>query len=225
MAADQRPDLRRDALSGCALLTCASTATLDVLAEASTSRRVRAGQVLFLQGDRADAAYVVVEGLVRIELVTPDGRELSLGLVQPGDSFGELAVLDGGLRSASAVAARPSVIVRVPSAALRDAIWQDPKLISHLFSVMGQLVRINAGHVAELAFFDLERRIASRILDLIETPAAATLNQSELARLVAASRQSVNQSLQRLQKRGLVRLSAGRFEVVDSAALRALVDG
>lgn len=225
MTADATIALRRDALAECALLSCAGSRTIDALAAASTIRRVRAGQVLFLQGDRADAAYVVAEGLVRIEVTTAEGRELSLGLLQPGDSFGELAVLDGGTRSASALAARSAVVVRLPGAVLREAILKDPNMVSHLFSIMGQLVRTNAGHVAEIAFFDLERRIAKRVLDLMDTPLAAAITQTELARLVAASRQSVNQSLQRLQRRGLLRLRGGRLELVDATGLRQLLEG
>lgn len=88
-------------------------ASLERVAALATQRHYRAGETVSSQGDAGDALYVVVAGRIRISAGTADGREMSLNIMEPGDTFGEIALLDGGSRTATATANESSELVAI----------------------------------------------------------------------------------------------------------------
>ena len=86
---------------------------LERIAELAVQRGYRSGEIIFSQGDPGDALYGVVTGKVRISAGAADGREIFLNILEAGDTFGEIALLDGGIRTASAVTMAPSELVSI----------------------------------------------------------------------------------------------------------------
>src|SRR5580692_9434304 len=98
-----------------------SAPTIQQIASLSVRRPFSEGAIIFSQGDPGDALYGVVTGKVRISASAPSGREMFLNIMEPGDTFGEIALLDGNPRTATASAMAPCellVIMRDPFLAL-----------------------------------------------------------------------------------------------------------
>lgn len=206
--------------------------TLARIAAVAVRRTVPRGAVVFRQGDPGDALYAVVAGRIRIGAQHADGREVFLSVMGPGDSFGEIAAIDGQTRTATATALEPSTLLLVHRGDLRALIARDPNLAQHLLGVFCQRIRWTSDLVEESAFLELPARLASRLLRLAaghgRTGADGTalhLSQADLAAFLGASRQVVNQHLQSWRARGWIALARGVVVLRDRAALHALARG
>ena len=130
------------------------------------SRRFRRGEVIFHIGDPGDALFVIVSGDVKISLPSETGDEAILATLRPGDVFGELALLDGAPRSASASALTPTETVILPRDKFRELIATEAGVRDALLaSIAGELRRLTT-HVEELHFLDITGRLAARLVRL-----------------------------------------------------------
>ena len=206
-------------------------AALERLALGMRSRRFRRGEVIFHIGDPGDALFVIVSGEVKISLPSETGDEAILATLKPGDVFGELALLDGAPRSASAAALSPTETVILPRDRFREVIATEAGVRDALLaSIAGELRRLTT-HVEELHFLDITGRLAARLVRLAQdggTPAAdgsvrlrTNLTQADLAAMVGCTRQSVNKLLGQFTDDGLVRLERDGIVVTDLDGLSA----
>lgn len=196
---------------------------LGVLAERAVERRYRRHQFVFRQGDPGDWLFVVATGLVKLELDSRSGDELVLATLAPPQTFGELAVLDGGPRSASAEAVEDTWLLGIARPVLLGMITSRPKIADALLRSIGADLRRLTERTADTAFLDLPGRVAKLLLTLASTRGARNapgeivvdlqLNQTDLAHMVGGSRQSVNRILAGFQERGLLE-NRGRTIVV-----------
>ncbi len=206
--------------------------TLARIAAVAARRNFPRGTVLFRQGDPGDALYAVVAGRVRISTQHADGREVFLSLMGPGDSFGEIAAVDGQIRTAAATVVEPSTLFLIHRGDLLALIARDPRLARHLLGVFCQRIRWTSDLVEEAAFLDVPARLASRLLRLAANHGRAStdgvelrLSQAELAQFLGASRQVVNQHLQSWRAQGWIALARSVVVLRDRAALLALSRG
>lgn len=213
-------------LRGNLLLRGLSEETLDRVAALAIRRTFSKGNVIFRQGDAGDALYAVIAGQVRISASNSDGREVFLSLMEPGDSFGEIAVIDGKARTASAAATVETTLLIIRRVDLLGLIEHDPALAVHLLGVFCQRLRWTSELIEEAAFLDMPSRLARRLLRLSEDHGTATphgmlleISQGDLANFLNVSRQIVNQQLQEWRKEGWIALSRGRIVVQDAKAL------
>ncbi|HUP54522.1 MAG TPA: Crp/Fnr family transcriptional regulator [Methylomirabilota bacterium] len=206
-------------------------AALDRLAAGMRSRRFRRGEVIFHIGDPGDALFVIVSGEVKISLPSETGDEAILATLRPGDVFGELALLDGAPRSASASALTATEAVILPRERFRELIATETGVRDALLaSIAGELRRLTT-HVEELHFLDITGRLAARLVRLSQeggTPAAdgsvrlrTNLTQADLAAMVGCTRQSVNKLLGQFTDDGLVRLERDAIVLTDIDGLIA----
>ena len=206
-------------------------AALDRLAASMRSRRFRRGEVIFHVGDPGDALFVIVSGEVKISLPSETGDEAILATLRPGDVFGELALLDGAPRSASASALTPTETVILPRERFRELIATETGVRDALLaSIAGELRRLTT-HVEELHFLDITGRLAARLVRLAQEggmPIAdgavrlrTNLTQADLAAMVGCTRQSVNKLLGQFTDDGLVRLERDAIVLTDIDGLIA----
>jgi CRP-like cAMP-binding protein len=206
-------------------------AALDRLAAGMRSRRFRRGEVIFHIGDPGDALFVIVSGEVKISLPSETGDEAILATLRPGDVFGELALLDGAPRSASASALSPTETVILPRERLRELIATETGVRDALLaSIAGELRRLTT-HVEELHFLDITGRLAARLVRLAQEGGApladgsvrlrTNLTQADLAAMVGCTRQSVNKLLGQFTDDGLVRLERDAIVLIDIDGLIA----
>ncbi len=204
---------------------------LDKLAALSVRRAVRRGTRIFSQGDAGDSLLGLISGQVRISVTTPAGKEVFLNLMEPGDSFGEIAVLDGNLRTASAEALLDTELFVVRRPDLVSLIEREPKLATHLIALLCQRLRWTSELIEEAAFLSVHGRLARRLLKLADEHGTAEqgvvtlrISQADLAGFITVSRQIVNQYLQQWRKRGWIELGRGRIVLKDAAGIRSVLD-
>lgn len=190
------------------------------------TRRFRRGEVIFHVGDPGDALFIIVSGDVKISLPSDSGDEAILTTLHAGEAFGELALLDGAPRSASATAIGPTETMVLPRDRFRELIATEAAIRDALLaSIAGELRRLTT-HVEELHFLDITGRLAARLVRLARdggTPLEPgpgirlrkSLTQGDLAAMVGCTRQSVNKLLGQFTEDGLVRLERDGIVIVD----------
>lgn len=201
-----------ESLRQCALFRDAGEAALGRLASQLRLRRFRRNEVIFHQGDPGDSLHIVDEGSVKIALPSPEGEEAIIATLRRGDFFGELALLDGAPRSATAVALETTSTLTLPREAFREILDADQGLRDALLAGLAHELRRVTGHVEELHFLDLAGRLAMRLARLAADAAPGSdevrldwpYTQSDLASMIGGTRQSVNKLLAELVGDGLV---------------------
>ena len=196
-------------------------ADLDQVATAAEVRSLRRNDVVFGEGDEADAVYVVLSGRIAIANTSPDGRESVVALMEAGDLFGEMPLFDGRGRSAQAKALEPSEVVAVPYPPVLDVFRAKPTL---LWSVVALLVgRLRAADLAlaDSVFLDVTGRTAKRLLELAgeSDEFVLPITQEELAGMVGASRERVNKALAAFIRLGWLEQAERRYRITDREQL------
>lgn len=210
--------LAAGALASTGLFGHLDEALAEAVAQAATALTCRRGQMLFFQGDLDDSAFLLLNGLIRLFVISPTGEEMTLVTLKPPASFGELAAIDGEPRSACAQALEPSTLAVLSRARFLSLLQQHPQLMERLLGSMATLARRSTGQIADLVFLDLHGRIAKLLLSLAcpdgqegEPTLDLNMTQSDLARMVGASRQSMNQILHEFEGRGYLEIKGRRI--------------
>jgi CRP/FNR family cyclic AMP-dependent transcriptional regulator len=194
---------------------------LELLASSLQRRSVRAGKTVFRQDDPGSSLYVIESGVVKVQRTSPEGKEVILAILGPGDFFGELALLDGEPRSADAVAKEDTALLVLERDDFLAFLDKEPAVATKLLAALSRRLRRTDQLVQDAAFLDVPARLARALLQLAESPEAATgLTQSELAAMVGASRESVNRWLQFYRRRGLIESASGSIRVLQPDELR-----
>jgi CRP/FNR family cyclic AMP-dependent transcriptional regulator len=200
----------------------------SVAAEAHP-RRFKKGSRLFHEGDPGDEFFVITEGTVKVVVSSPDGAGMILATLRPPDALGEVSLLDGGPRSASAEALDDVLVLAIARSTLLELIQRERSVADAMLHASGRLLRRLTGQAADLVFLDLEGRIAKLLIGVAEQRGVREqrgltldlgLTQADLASMVGGSRQSVNQILRGLAGRGLVDLGKREITIVEEDALR-----
>jgi CRP-like cAMP-binding protein len=226
------PDpLAHDALAACRLFAGLDERTLDLLTAAMRSRKYRRDEVIFHTDDPGDSLYVVASGSVKITVSADDGTEPAiLTTIGRGGFFGELALLDGAPRSATAVA-----LDRVETLVLRRLAFDrlvdtEPALRRALLASLAAEIRRLTAQVEDLHFLDLPGRLARHLLRQIRADDERTAGevllpwpytQGELAGMIGGSRQSVNRLLADFVAQGLLRFEGDDLVIPDASRLAA----
>ena len=188
----------RDVLAATDFFADAPPDTIESLAAHGYERELVRGDTLFNEGDPPDALYVVTRGRMAIAIANPiDRRESVVALMEPGDLFGEMGMLDDRPRSAMARALEPSSVLAVPYGPVLELLDQQPKLLWNVTRVLAQRLRAMDEALADSVFLDVTGRTAKRLLELANGSDQFTLpvTQEELAGMVGASRERVNKAI------------------------------
>jgi CRP/FNR family transcriptional regulator, cyclic AMP receptor protein len=201
--------------------------TLLAIAGQARRRVVERGQVLFWQDESGESMFVLLEGAVKLVVSSRDGGLVELARLVAPASFGELAVLDGGPRSATAEAVERSTLLAITRTEVLRLVHSEEQVAEALLRLLGTMVRRTTRQVTDLALLSLPKRVAAKLLELAdpvgEGPARTRrFTQVELATMVGAARQSVNQALKALEARGYIRTAGHAVEILDPQSLRRL---
>jgi CRP/FNR family transcriptional regulator/CRP/FNR family cyclic AMP-dependent transcriptional regulator len=198
---------------------------LQQVAAGMRSRRFRRGEVIFHVDDPGDALFIIVSGEVKIGLPSEAGEEAILVRLQAGDVFGELALLDGAPRSATATALSAVETVVLPRDRFRELISNEPAVRDALLASLAMELRRLTTHVEELHFLDITGRLAACLLRMASDggttlPDGAvrlrtSLTQGDLASMVGSTRQSVNKLLGQFAGDGYLRLERDAIVLTD----------
>ena len=195
------------------------TGLIQRLVELSVTRRLARDEVLFRKGDEGGALYGVLEGAVRIAVGGPDGREIVLNVMEPGDIFGEIALLDALPRTADASAVVACRLVEIRRRDFLLLMEREPKLSAHIIELLCERLRWVSDLVEDAVFLPLPARLAKRLLALAvaygkEGPEGIVIelaiSQGELAHLAGGSRERVSKLLAKWARNGIVILARSR---------------
>jgi CRP-like cAMP-binding protein len=187
-------------------------------------RRFATGQTIFHMGSPGSSMMAVLSGEVRISISSPDGKELLLAILQPGEVFGEIALLDGKERSADAKAHTACSLAILERRDVLTFFERHPHAWPRIVEVLCDRFRDNTQHVAEVALLHLPGRLARALLRMDAEPRSRSggLSQRELGNMVGAARETVNKCLNEWQRRGIIRIDDTAIAILDRAALELL---
>jgi CRP/FNR family cyclic AMP-dependent transcriptional regulator len=194
---------------------------IDQIADASATRVVSRGDVLFTEGDDPTELFVVVSGRIAIANKSIDGRESVLALMERGDLFGEMPLFDQLLRSAEARALEPSEVIAIPYAPLRVLYETQPNMLWKVVELLAGRIRNTDEALADSVFLDVTGRTAKRLLELAGDADEFSLpiTQEELAGMVGASRERVNKAIASFIRLGWIEQSDRRYRITNREQL------
>src|SRR5918998_48660 len=208
-----------------------SPGELERIARVAVPRSFPKGVRVFHEGDHSDACYIVRTGDLRVTREHPDGRAIALATLGPGDIFGELAMLDGEVRSASVEALSDSELLALPASDVRALLAGSAEITSKLVVALPRPLREPNERTARQSFQTVPSRVAGVLSQLIaeEAPGEGRdgvtirMTQADLAQLAGTSRESVSRFLAVLDRAGVVRVGRGRVTVLEPRRLRGYI--
>ncbi len=205
-------------------------ARLKIIAQDIVKRPFQRNEFIFHEGDPGQELYLIQSGSIRVFVNGLDGSETSIILFgRPGDIFGELAVIDGLPRSATAVAMVDTVLLIMSRTQFRYHMRQCPQLGLNFMQELSRKVRYNTRQVDTLSSLPIPQRLARKIIELSQNYGRVQgegvlidmlLTQANLASLIGATRESTNRSLRKFQKNVWILYKKGYITVLDPDALR-----
>ncbi len=204
-----------------------SEGDLAILTDPLHRRTYPKNTILFDKGSPAQTLYIIESGRVRVFIPGETGEELSMNIYKAGDVVGELCVLDGLPRCASAMTMQDTVALTLDREDLRRSVAASPGIAFAIMEVLSTRLRAATEYTESLAFLDVYGRVANRLLELADrsggeaggTEIEVDLTQEELATLVGATRRSVSKALGAFQDQGLIKLGRGKITILDRVGL------
>ena len=196
---------------------------LERFAELTRERSYPKGSVILFQDDPGDSLFVLRDGRVKVVLIGEDGREVILGVLEPGAHFGELALIDDQPRSAHVIAMEDAQLLVLRREDFKRRVEANPTVAWALLTELSRRLRRADVKIGGLVLLDVPGRIARLLLDLadesgteqIEKP----LTHQTIAQMIGASRETVSRSMKEFQDAGLIRVERRRISIGDREAL------
>ncbi len=204
---------------------------LEQIGSVAIPRSYPKGVRVFHEGDHSDACYIVRSGDLRVTREHSDGRAIALATLGAGDIFGELAMLDGGTRSASVETLSDAELLALPASDVRRVIAAHGDIAAKLIVAITRRLRETNERVARQSFQTVPSRVAGVLSQLIAEEAipversgiTVRMTQADLAQLAGTSRESVSRFLATLERAGVVSVGRGRVTVLEPRRLRAYI--
>ena len=204
---------------------------LDELAQVSWTKRLPARAELFHKGDEGSQVYIVVSGRLRVATTSADGDDVLFNILDPGEVFGELALLAGGERTATVTAIEDCELVGLDRRDFLPLLRRNPDLAVRLLEIVAERLRRISEFVEDTVFLSLSARLAKKLAALAREYGRETsegirielkVSQQELGHMVGTSRESVNKQLRVWQDAGILENEGGYVTIRRMRSLEAL---
>lgn len=224
---------RRDVLAATPLFHQLDRAELDALTDLASERTVPRDSMVVRRGEADCCLLILVHGRLRAGTTSADGREVTIGLMEPGAVLGEIALLDGKPRSMDVVAMLDSLLLQVDRAAFLPFLRAHPDLMLRLMELLCDRLRRASAAYEDVALSPLSARLARLLLALAGTHGAPgtdgirirlRLSQRDIGAQVAATRERVNKQFRLWHEAGVLEEQGGYLILRRPDALRALLD-
>ena len=202
----------------------------QMLEHVAVVKRLTPGQEIARVSEPVDGLYLVIDGKIRVQSLSHDGKNFSVGALPPGDVHGLISVLDEQPSLHFARAVTETTVVVIPSQAVRELVHRNAAISSKVIHCLCKRNRMAFAMNDRFAFTDSSQRVAHGLLAIAEgdltldAPASSEgeieINQQELSSMLALSRQSVNRSLKNLERQGLLTVGYNRLRINDLSGLR-----
>jgi CRP-like cAMP-binding protein len=210
------------------LFAVLNDAEMEAMLELGKVRRAVAEERIFTKGDPGDSLYAILRGRVAVQTESDEAKVMLLNILDAGALFGEIAMLDGGERTATVVAQEPTELLRIDRRDFMPFLSQRADLCIRLMAVLCERVRWTSAIIEDTVFLNVPRRLAKRILMLAQsygrttdtgTRITAFVSQEDLANMLGVSRESVNKTLKSFQAAGAITYRNGFIVVQDESFL------
>lgn len=211
-----------------------SDGELDALLATATLRRVAVGEAVFEQGQKADRFFLLLHGRLKVSQVTPDGQQIIVRMVNPGDIFGFAKALQRADYPGTPKAAAESVVICWPAAVWDSVVETNPRLAINAMQTMGQRLQEAHTRIREMATEEVERRVAHAVLRLVEQSGKSEsggiridfqISRQDIAEMTGTTLHTVSRILSAWEGKGLVEGGRQKLLVRDAAGLKVLADG
>jgi CRP-like cAMP-binding protein len=205
-------------------------AALDQLCRYARLSTLKRGATIFSKGDPGISLYAVISGTVKMSVSSPDGRSAIFNLIGAGDTFGEVALLDGLARTADATANTNCEVFVIDRRDFLPFVRSQPALAMKFIELLCARLRWTSDQVEQVILQDLPGRLASALIRLTEKRQLApgdrtiAITQQEISEMVGMTRESINKQLRVWATRNWVRLEHGAIVVLDAEALQVLAE-
>jgi len=221
------PPLRQRLLAENPLFAGLDAEITKRLSSYASMKHVKHGQAVFCKGDLGTSMFLVVEGIVKINVPSEDGKDALFTLLKRGDIFGEIALLDGGPRTATATAIRDCDLMIIERRDFFPVQRSYPELAIRIIEVLCSRLRRTSEQVEDIVFLDVSSRLAKILIHLSRSERSAAsrtidITQRELGQLIGTSRESTNKQLREWERRKWIRLERGKVVLMQPAQLAAL---
>lgn len=211
------------------ILSVCSQAELGDLLAISTVCKMKSGEEILAQGDEGNAIVVVLAGVVRISMIAPNGHEIVLDYAEPGAVLGEIAMLDGQPRTASATAMYAGRYLKITRSATEAFIQRHPKVAMAMLRDMARRLRETDTTIESDRAFAAGPRLARFLKRLTEQKTAGKklagdLSQGELGNFVGMSRENINRQLAAWSEAGVIELANGKIRIIDDGYLAQIAE-
>ncbi|GJL77156.1 MAG: Crp/Fnr family transcriptional regulator [Nitrospinaceae bacterium] len=206
-----------------------SQAHLEELSEIAHEKTYRKNQVIFDQGDPGNSLIIILDGLIKISLVDSNNHEFIIKTFGENDFFGEMALLDGGPRSATATAVEDTRALIIFRDNFIGLIQKTPSVALGMLTELSNRLRNTTENISNLTFFDAYGKVARCLLDLAEKigknegdgmSMELTLSRQELANMAGLSRETFARILKEFQVRGCLKVQGKKMTIVDEKVMR-----
>ncbi len=224
---------KQQLLSEYFLLRHLSREDLGALAKRAAVRAFKADEVIFKRGDTAAHMMVVVSGKVQISSPSHEGDKIIFATMNPGDVFGEIALIDGHERSTDAIADEATEVLELQRDDFIKVLENNPKLTIDLLRVLCMRIRQTNELLEDFSIIDLRRRLAKRLAYLNDSSSrnsgglklTVRVSQEELVAMMGVSQhEAIHKQLQLWEQQGIVAMEKGWISIADQGALSAIVE-
>jgi CRP/FNR family transcriptional regulator len=204
-----------------------SPGQLEEVRQIAVKRYFTKGELVFFEGDRGNGFYIVIDGLIKIFKLAPDGKEQILHIIGPGEPFGEVAVFAGRSFPANAEALADSHLLFFPRDDFVGLISRNPSLALKMLAVLSMRLRQFAVQVESLSLKEVPGRLASYLLllaDEQEGPEGAVLpiSKRQLASLLGTIPETLSRIFAKMAGQGLIAVSGRNIRILNRAGLEDL---
>jgi CRP/FNR family transcriptional regulator, cyclic AMP receptor protein len=213
-----------------------SAEELEKVARVAVPRSYPAGSIILREGDPGDTCYIIRSGTARVVRQHADGRAITLTNLGPGEIFGELAMFDGDVRSATVEAVDEVRAVAILASDLKHLLAEHPEIAVKLLGALAERLRETNARISRQSFQKVSSRVAGVLVELAEKGTRAASRpgdpsgevvvrstQADLAQLAGTSREAASRFLATLQRAGVLTTRRGRIVVHDPAALHRYI--
>lgn len=216
-------------LSKCYLCAGLNKDELEAIGQIAIFKTVKKGGFLFLEGDRAIGFYVLFKGRIRIYKASPDGKEYTIHLIQPGQLFAEAAIFQGGRYPANGEAVEDSRVAFFEKNAFLNLLKASPEISLKIIGSLSGFVRDFNRQVEELSLKEVPARVASFLLSQSEEQDSDTIrldiSKSELANRLGTISETLSRNLRKFKESGIIKVDNKKITILDSARLNSIADG
>jgi CRP-like cAMP-binding protein len=205
---------------------------LRTLAERSLYRQYKAGEMFLGEEDPVHAFYVIVTGQVKLYKSSPEGKEQTLNLLRPGDSFGMCTAFAVDSFPANAMALEESGILLIPGQVMEAVATREPRLLLNIIQILSNRLKESMTLIESLSLKEIPQRLASFLLHALTRNGDKeikqldmTITQRELAKILGVTPEALSRAIRKMNNAGILAIDGRSVIILDREALEALAEG